>query len=68
MDSTEHLSDKLLHEIIQLEVEIDKVMALNGNLEDFVVRRYLKFIQTKRNQLKRINFNSNDQIGILSSL
>ena len=68
MDSTEHLSDKLLHEIIQLEVEIDKVMALNGNLEDFVVRRYRKFIQTKRNQLKRINFNSNDQIGILSSL
>jgi len=68
MDSTEHLSDKLLHEIIQLEVEIDKVMALNGNLEDFVVKQYRKFIQTKRNRLKRINVNCNDQIGISSSL
>ncbi|MCU7938675.1 MAG: hypothetical protein KZQ64_16215 [gamma proteobacterium symbiont of Bathyaustriella thionipta] len=61
MDSTEQVSDKLLHEIIQLEVEIDKVMALNGNREDFVVKQYRKFIQAKRNRLKKINFNYKDQ-------
>lgn len=66
MDSTEQVSDKLIHEIIQLEVEIDKVMALNGNREDFVVRQYRKFIQAKRNRLVKINFNYKDQFGLHS--
>ncbi len=56
MDSNDHKSDQLLHEIIQLEVEIDKVMALNGNREDFVVRQYRKFILAKRNKMRKINF------------
>ena len=60
MDNTEQLSNKLLHEIMQLEIEIDKVMALNGNREDFVVKQYLKFIQAKRNRLRKINFNYKD--------
>ena len=60
MDKTGQLSNKLLHVIMQLEIEIDKVMALNGNREDFVVKQYLKFIQAKRNRLRKINFNYKD--------
>jgi len=55
MDSTEQLSDQLLHEIMQLQHEIDKVMALNGNREDFVVKQYRKFILAKQNKLKKLN-------------
>lgn len=60
MDGMEQASDKLLHEIIQLEVEIDKVMALNGNREDFAVKQYRKFIQAKKNRLRRINLDYKD--------
>ena len=60
MDSTEQKSNQLLHEIIQLEVEIDKIMALNGNHEDFVVKQYRQFILAKRNKLKKINFDYED--------
>jgi len=56
MNSPEQESDQLLHEIIQLELEIDKVMALNGNREDSVVKQYQKFILAKRNQMIKINF------------
>ncbi len=56
MKSTEQESDQLLQEIIQLELEIDKVMALNGNREDFVVRQYRKFILAKKIKMKKMNF------------
>ncbi len=57
MKSIEQESDQLLQEIIQLELEIDKIMALNGNHEDFVVRQYRKFILAKRNKMRKMNFN-----------
>ncbi len=57
MDSNSQLSDRLLHEIMQLEHEIDKIMALNGNREDFVVRKYRSFIQAKQNKLNKLNKN-----------
>lgn len=60
MGSTEQESDQLLQEIIQLEVEIDKVMALNGNREDFVVKQYRKFILTKRIKMNKMNFGYKD--------
>lgn len=55
MESTDQLSDQLLHEIMQLQHEIDKVLALNGNREDFVVKQYRKFILAKQNKLKKLN-------------
>ncbi|MCU7798780.1 MAG: hypothetical protein KZQ70_01225 [gamma proteobacterium symbiont of Lucinoma myriamae] len=64
MDNTTQASDKLLQEIIQLEVEVDKVMALNGNREDFVVKQYRKFIQAKRNRLTKINYHYKDQFNL----
>jgi hypothetical protein len=60
MRKTEQESDQLLHEIIQLEVEIDKVMALNGNREDFVVKQYRKFILAKRNKMRKMNYGYKD--------
>lgn len=55
MENSDQLSDQLLHEIMQLQHEIDKVMALNGNREDFVVKQYRKFILAKQNKLKKLN-------------
>ena len=60
MGSMEKESDQLLHEIIQLEVEIDRIMALNGNCEDFVVKQYRQFILAKRNKMKKMNFDYKD--------
>ncbi len=57
MDSNSQLSDRLLHEIMQLEHEIDKIMALNGNREDIVVRKYRSFILAKQKKLKKLNNN-----------
>ncbi len=48
-------SDRLLHEIMHLEHEIEKIMALNGNREDSSVRQYRKFILAKKNKLKKLN-------------
>lgn len=55
MDNTEKLSDQLINEIMKLEHEIEKIKALNGNREDFVVQQYQKFISIKKNKLKKIN-------------
>lgn len=55
MESSEQLSDQLLNEIMKLEHEIDKVMALNGNREDYVVKQYRKFISAKQKKLKQLN-------------
>ncbi len=57
MNNNSRLSDQLLNEIMQLEHEIDKIMALNGNREDFVVKKYRSFILTKQNKLKKLNNN-----------
>ncbi|MCP3849557.1 MAG: hypothetical protein GY694_04870 [Gammaproteobacteria bacterium] len=65
MDSTDQESDQLLNEIIQLELEIDKIMALNGNREDVVVQRYRKFIQAKKNKMNKINFGYKNLLPIL---
>jgi len=56
MDRTEQESDRLLQEIIQLELEIDRIMALNGNREDYVVRQYRQFILAKRIKMRKMNF------------
>lgn len=64
MDNAAQASDKLLMEIIQLEVEIDKIKALNGNQEDFAVKQYRKFIQAKRNRLKKINYHYKNQFNL----
>jgi len=56
MDSTDQESDQLLNEIMQLELEIDKIMALNGNREDVVVKQYRKFILAKKNKMNKMNF------------
>ncbi|MCW8933048.1 MAG: hypothetical protein OQL19_22755 [Gammaproteobacteria bacterium] len=60
MGNTEQESDQLLQEIIQLEVEIDKIMALNGNREDYIVKQYRKFILAKRNKIRKMNFGYKD--------
>lgn len=49
------MSDQLIYEIMQLQHEIDKVMALNGNREDIIVKQYRKFILAKQNKLNRLN-------------
>jgi len=41
---------------MQLELEIDKIMALNGNREDVVVKQYRKFILAKKNKMNKMNF------------
>ena len=56
-NSNSQLSDRLLHEIMQLEQEIDKIMALNGNRENVVVRKYRSFILARQNKLKKLNNN-----------
>ena len=48
-------SDRLLHEIMNLEYEIEKILALNGNCEDSAVRQYRKFILAKKHKLKKLN-------------
>ncbi len=48
-------SDRLLHEIMNLEHDIEKIMALNGNREDSAVKQYRKFILAKKNKLKKLN-------------
>ena len=60
MNNPEQESDQLLQEIIQLEIEIEKIMALNGNREDFVVKQYQKFILAKQNKMKKMNFDYNE--------
>ncbi len=61
MDNNNRLSDQLLNEIMQLEHEIDKIMALNGNREDFVVKKYRSFILAKQHKLKKLNNNYRSQ-------
>ena len=68
MDSTEQASDRLLQEIIQLELEIDRIMALNGNNEDYVVRQYRQFILAKRNKMRKMNFGYKNLLPNNSSL
>ncbi len=55
MNNDEQISDKLLTEIMELEFEIDKIMALNGNREDAIVQQFRRFIVAKQNKLKKIN-------------
>ena len=57
MDNNDQLSDQLLQEIMKLEHEIDKILALNGNREDFVVKQYRKFILAKSKKLRKLNSN-----------
>ena len=65
METNEELSNKLLEEIMQLQHEIDRVMALNGNREDFVVKQYKKFIVAKTRKLNKLN-NSYKNINFYS--
>ena len=55
MNNDEQISDKLLAEIMKLEFEIDKIMALNGNREDAIVQQFRRFISAKQNKLRKIN-------------
>ncbi|MCU7835670.1 MAG: hypothetical protein KZQ83_10530 [gamma proteobacterium symbiont of Taylorina sp.] len=60
MEDIEQISNKLLLEIMQMEHEINKIMALNGNKKDRNVKQYQKFIQVKKNKLNKINHNYDD--------
>jgi len=60
MKDIDQISDKLLLEIMQIEDEINKIMALNGNKENPVTQQYRKFIQTKVNKLNQINHHYRD--------
>jgi len=55
MASANQASDNIIHEIMKLEHEIEKVMALNGNREDFVVKKYRQFILAKKHKLNKLN-------------
>ena len=48
-------SDQLLNEIIKMEVEINKILILNGNKENKKIKQYQKFIEVKKSQLNILN-------------
>ncbi len=57
MDDIDQTSDQLLCEIMQLEHEINKIMALSKNRENHQVRQYRQFILAKKNKLQKLNNN-----------
>jgi len=50
-------SASLMKEIMQLDMKINEVMALNGNQEDSMVKLYRQLIDIKRSELNKINYN-----------
>jgi len=46
-----------MKEIMQLDMKINEVMALNGNQEDSMVKLYRQLIDIKRSELNKINYN-----------
>ncbi len=62
MNTKEQLTNKIFQEIMEIEVEISRIMALNGNKESLIVKNYLQLIQTKQKKLNKINLNYKAQI------
>ncbi len=60
MSEIDQTSDDLLREIMQMEHEINKVLALNGNKENQVTKQYQKFIATKKKKILLLNNNYKD--------
>lgn len=60
MSEIDQTSDDLLREIMQMEHEINKVLALNGNKENQVTKQYRKFIAAKKKKLLLLNNNYKD--------
>jgi len=56
-EDTAKMSDELLREIMQMEHEINKIMALNGNKENRAVKQYRQFIAVKQKKLMLLNKN-----------
>ncbi len=57
MSEIDQTSDDLLREIMQMEHEINKVLALNENKENQVTKQYRKFIAAKNKKLLLLNNN-----------
>ena len=62
MNNIDQTSDDLLREIMQMEHEINKILALNGNKENRAIQQYRKFIAAKQNKLLILNNNYKDII------
>ena len=60
MSEIDQTSDDLLREIMQMEHEINKILALNGNKENQVTKQYRKFIAPKKKKLQLLNNNYKD--------
>jgi len=60
MSEIDQTSDDLLREIMQMEHEINKILALNGNKENQVTKQYRKFIAAKKKKLLLLNNNYKD--------
>lgn len=60
MSAIDQTSDDLLREIMQMEHEINKVLALNGNKENQVTKQYRKFIAAKKKKILLLNNNYKD--------
>ena len=60
MNNIDQISDDLLREMMQMENEINKILALNGNKENQVTKQYRKFIASKRKKLLQLNNNYED--------
>ena len=65
MDDIDQTSDQLLYEIMKLENEINKIMALSKNRENHQVRQYQQFILAKKNKLQELNNNYDGVIDFL---
>jgi len=63
MEYIDKISDELVREIMQMEHEINKIMALNGNKENKSVKQYRQFITVKQKKLKILN-NNYDDLGL----
>ena len=62
MSNIDKASDDLLREIMQMEHEINKILALNGNKENRAIQQYRKLIAAKQNKLLILNNNYKDII------
>lgn len=57
MANIDQMSDDILREIIKIEHEINKLLALNGNKETKKIKQYRQFIAAKKTKLRILNNN-----------
>ncbi|MCK5666952.1 MAG: hypothetical protein KAI17_25875 [Thiotrichaceae bacterium] len=60
MSDIDQISDDLLREIMQMEHEINKILALNGNNENQSTLQYRQLIAAKQEKLRILNDNYRD--------